>query len=185
MKMRLLTLFTATLAGVLALALGAQAATLSISADQETYAVSDTITLTITGSSTAAETAVVLTGSLDIGGTGSATFLDTVQSPLMYGTMAWAPGGSLGVNPILAFDAISPYGTYAVSAGPLTSVMTFHATSSGTVDFDWAGGDFVQYFDVTGAALGTSITIIPEPTTAGLMGLGLVGLAISGRRRKS
>jgi hypothetical protein len=45
-----------------------------------------------------------------------------------------------------------------------------------------ADGTFV---DIAGISNLGTFTIIPEPTTASLLGLGLLGLAAAGRRRKS
>ena len=41
----------------------------------------------------------------------------------------------------------------------------------------------VGFFGITGTQSLGNYTVIPEPTTAALMGLGLLGLAVSGRRR--
>ena len=40
----------------------------------------------------------------------------------------------------------------------------------------------VGFFGITGPQTLGSYTVIPEPTTAALMGLGLLGLAVAGRR---
>jgi hypothetical protein len=43
------------------------------------------------------------------------------------------------------------------------------------------------FVDIAGVSnLGTfTVTAIPEPTTASLLGLGLLGLTVAGRRRKN
>ena len=41
----------------------------------------------------------------------------------------------------------------------------------------------VGFFGISGSQSLGSYTVVPEPTTAALMGLGLLGLAVAGRRR--
>jgi PEP-CTERM motif-containing protein len=60
-------------------------------------------------------------------------------------------------------------------ATPVNTVLTFAwRTSPSTQRFDW--------FGLTNAP-GTTVTVIPEPTTVGMLGLGLLGLALGGRKR--
>jgi hypothetical protein len=64
-------------------------------------------------------------------------------------------------------------------------------TPNGTVlTFAWRTAPSTQRFDWFGLtnAPGTTVTVtgvIPEPTTAALLGLGMIGLAVSGRRRRA
>ena len=102
-------------------------------------------------------------------------------------------GSTIGGN-FIAFSQIA-----GLAAGPLTNNMTvgvpFHTgeSSLSAVFTTTAGapGTYpimladvgVGFFDVSGSQQIGSYTVVPEPTTAALMGLGLLGLAFAGRRR--
>ena len=84
-------------------------------------------------------------------------------------------------------NQISPItATAANSTVPLITTVSFLATGAGESNVNWdtdtAGGFGLDFFGITQAP-GTVITVIPEPTTAALLGLGLLGLTITGRRR--
>src|SRR5262249_40538090 len=72
-----------------------------------------------------------------------------------------------------------------------TTFIVDPTTPNGTVlTFNWRTTPSTQRFDWFGltTAPGTTVTVggvIPEPTTAALLGLGMVGLAVSGRRRRA
>ena len=169
------------------------AATLTITPDQASYMVGETITLTVTGDSEGAAANGVF-GALVLSGSGGATGTGATQSQItsFSGGLSWTLGAPGGLQNV-AFDQLA--GTSAFPgewASPL-STLTFSADSVGTVNFDWntdmAGGFNLNFFGLMdnsgGMAPGASVSIVavPEPTTAALMGLGLLGLAMAGRRR--
>jgi len=113
------------------------------------------------------------------------------------GGAAYSVGGTQGTTVGGNFVAFSQIG--GLVAGPLTNNMTAGSPfntggSSLTAVFTTIAGAPGTYpimlsnigagfFGVTGTAQIGSYTVVPEPTTAALMGLGLLGLVLSGRRR--
>ncbi len=63
----------------------------------------------------------------------------------------------------------------------LNAVFTTIAGAPGDYDIDMSIVG-VGFFGITGPQTLGGYTVIPEPTTAALMGLGLIGLAMAGRR---
>jgi hypothetical protein len=190
-----------TVAALVGLASAASGATLTLNTDKNTYLVGETITLTVTATN-AAETdsgitgVVLYTTSLISPTAGGAT-----QTPLtsLGGAVTWTQGALAtfctdASGSCRMFSQVSPVGAQSVST-PLSpfilSTKTFVADVTGTANFNWLtspatpAAQRLDYFGVTSSA-GKSIEIVvPEPTTAALLGLGLFGLAMSGRRRLS
>ena len=90
----------------------------------------------------------------------------------------------------VAFSQVNAAGPIAVNlTNALIATTTFTATAAPgtTITFAWRTTPTTQRFDWFGLTNGTppsiNVTVIPEPTTVALLGLGLVGLAVAGRRR--
>lgn len=185
------TLFVAAI--VLGFATAASAATLSISSDKASYNIGETITLTLTGTSTSSEVAKQVFAAVGY----SAALTETVSSSQVahttsFGMNTWTQG-TLNVldGEAELLNQIAGLSPQANGLGVSTATATLVAEAAGIVtvsflDASTFGGD-VDYFDVQLASqtTGTSFTIVPEPTVATLIGLGLVGLAVGGRRRSS
>jgi len=174
---------------VLGLASASHAVSVSVSADQAVYTVGDTITLTVNVDA--------------VGATDTAIFGQLLYNPLMSfassaqvglvsfgGFVNWAVGVlTNGVGFADAFNQIGGLSPIPVDApaGFAIATLTFTAAAPGTVNVNWEttiGPNTFDFFGLTNGN-GTSFNIvpIPEPTTAALLGLGLFGLAMAGRRR--
>ena len=186
------TLFVAAI--VLGFATAANAASLSISSDQASYNVGDTITLTLSGSTTSGETTTQVYAAVSY----SSALTETVSSSQQphttsFGNNNWTQGAlPVSDGQAALLNQIAGLSPSSNGSGVSSATATLVAQAAGTVvvSFIEGGSAALDYFGITtnaGAGGGTSFVInaIPEPTVASLIGLGLVGLAVGGRRRSS
>jgi hypothetical protein len=102
------------------------------------------------------------------------------------------PGDDAGRVRAASFVTANPAGSGVSGppAGTLLATLTFQAVGAGVTDVSpllVLGDDemTIAQISVTGSVTttpGATITVVPEPGTALLMGLGLAGLGIAGRR---
>jgi len=185
-------------AAVLGFATAGTAANLSVVSDKATYdpAVDSTITLTVTGDSLGA-TAYSIIGRLQYDGalTDTPSGSDMSVGAGAHPQTGWTNGASYpfaeGQTTMfnqIAFPAATCCSSNVIATLTL-NIANPGSTPGGVVNVDWYD---LSFFDLAASpsALrpGTSFTIlpaavVPEPATAALVGLGLLGLAVGGRRR--
>jgi hypothetical protein len=171
-------------AAVVGFASAASAFSLTVASDKLTYNVGETITITVTGDSDNVKS-TFLFGALNYSAA-LTTFVQNSQTrhtrgtlKMTTGTLASADGSSSVFNQIWG-DAVAR----SVDQLQIATVQLL-ADGVGIVDVTW--GATLNYFGATKATFpGTvaSFEIIPEPATAALLGLGVLGLVLGGRRRK-
>jgi hypothetical protein len=191
MKRTLKTLMV--LAAFAGFASGANAASVVMTADSNTVFQGGLITLHGVVTSSGAEA--------DNGVFGWITYQDEFVNPNLAGNSqvglpGWATTlGALTCTTVrcVSFYQINTNGVLPVPGGvtnfqiSTTTFIVDMATPLGTVlTFNWQTTPSTQrldYFGVTSAPGVTVTVFIPEPTTGAMLGLGLFGLALAGRRR--
>jgi hypothetical protein len=153
------------------------------------YTSGDTITLTVVATANLGETGSAAFGDLLLSGTGSVLGGSVVSQSLTSfgGAIVWIDGAHPCSPTVCTAMNQIVLGTFPVDNTPLAiAVITYTAGNAGTVNVTWDATTFDFFGLNTGTTpAGTSFDIvpIPEPTTAAMLGLGLFGLAMTGRSR--
>lgn len=169
----------------------AHAATLGIGLNQGgVYDVGDTIEITVTGDSQGEETITIfgrlLFGTPSVADIASGT--PTQNQLLALGVIPWLMyDSSLGCDASSCnmFAQGEAFGLQpAPASNLLVATVSFLAVAPGSSSLSWStanDGFQLTFFSLTDAP-GTSITVVPEPASGALLGLGLAALAASRRR---
>jgi hypothetical protein len=164
---------------------GASAATLTITPDRSTYAVGDTITLSVFGDSEGATDQAVY-GRILFDGT-LAAYVSSSQVPLTSfdGAVVWIAAPLDGGDGFAeAFDQLCCGGAVWPVDSPLVATVVLQATVPGRLDYGWQSEiippndlHILDFFGLTDAP-GGSVTIVPEPATGTLAAMGLLALVL-------
>lgn len=177
------------LAAVVGFATAANAATLNLVSDKATYNVGETIVLTATGTTAGTSDAAValfVRVEYDAALTEGVSGMQTPHTQMMTTPIAAGFAGPAGDGAAHLLDQVIGISPGTVNATPTVGTVTLIAQAAGVVNVSYfvQAGDALtlNYFGITSQP-GISFLIVPEPTTAALIGLGLVGLVLGGRRR--
>ncbi len=167
----------------------AGATTLTVVSDKPTYLVGETITLTVTGDTEGASDAEIF-GRLAYGAALTSTVASSQTQHTSSVTGAWTLGAlTIGDGFADVFNQIVDFSGIPRTVHQLQiATATLIADAPGTVNVSWSlsPGAELDFFGLNpGNTGGTQATfeIIPEPTIAALLGLGLIGLVLGDRRR--
>jgi hypothetical protein len=178
------------LSALLIAASAANAATLTVTPDKTSYAVGETITLSIVGDAEGA-TAIGVQGYLLFDKT-LAGFSSMSQQALTSsgGATTWLVGGALRSSQslpqfrpgCLVFNQVHPFeGVLVTPDNPLIATLQLQALAPGSLDLSWEtdvrSGLHLMFFGLSDAPGASVLIHTPEAGTAALLALGLVQLA--------
>lgn len=95
------------------------------------------------------------------------------------------PGDPAGLIRTVQYGSLTPIDPSGANANLLVTVLTFRAVGAGSTNVGYVLGlgDTGAQGDATAVGSSVAVTVVPEPGVAMLMGLGLAGLSLAGRRR--
>ena len=180
-----------SLVAALGLASSASAATIIVDSDKATYLSGETITITTTLTTTGLEPIsgfalleLVWSDAQVAGTPGPAQYPTAITS----GFFTWSVGaGNCLATSCLVLDQLGPVGpccVYVPDPAVIISTLTMVADAIGLLNFSF-GATIVFGATPTFGANAAVAQIVPEPGTAALLGLALVGLATARRRPMS
>ena len=175
----------------------ASAATLSVVPDKATYLIGEPVVLTVIGDDgnvspvyDSAFGSLLYSAALTNPDTAAnATPNDPTTGSLRQSQVG--TGWTLGTQPSsdgqsAAFNQLNIQqgnGNLLAPGGSAFATVTLIAEAVGILNVTWEQSSLIFFSMDPASAVGTSFEIVPEPTTAALIGLGLLGLAVRRRAR--
>jgi len=173
-------------------ALATVSVTLGSSDPDAYYLPGETITLTVQVTSNGGETDWTVFGAIEYGAQvlpGVRTQVSLPPGDWEFGALVCAPHlpWCAVMNTIRVINMMSAPIAIDATDYPVataTFIVDSQAPAGSVVQFNWRTSPSTQGLDFFGLtnAPGYSVTIIPEPATVALLGLGLLALALAGRR---
>jgi hypothetical protein len=190
------------LIAVLFAASTANAATFALNTDKASYLVGESITVTLTATVAGGGEQVLPFSSYGttIGWNSAVAFVKNTgmpnafgnsnQTPLIAGLNGAAntPCANTGNTCTLISQVNSSFAPVNVAGGTVvTGTLVLEADALGLLNLSIASFSNLGATDGSAVVFGTNAqvaeVVVPEPTTAALLGLGLLGLSVAGRRR--